>query len=194
MTAGNLTHSRRAAAPPCAPRRGEPNRPNSGSKSPAHTSARRANGKQTPAAQARPSAEAAGCPQAGDKTAAHRQKNAGTPGTKAAATAAGRAKTTSPAHGAACRTKKSLRTGKTRVRSFACPEGPCKTGPPKIRFAVFGWHGLFLLRVSDFTAHCACFAARSAAPKGALPPFIPRKLFEKSLSKNFHEGPGAPRP
>ena len=52
----------------------------------------------------------------------------------------------------------------------------------------------FLLRVSDFTAHCACFAARSAAQKGAPPPFIPRKLFEKSLSKNFHEGPGAPRP
>ena len=41
--------------------------------------------------------------------------------------------------------EKSFRTGKTRVRSFACPEGPCKTGPPKIRFAVFGWHGLFAL-------------------------------------------------
>ena len=52
----------------------------------------------------------------------------------------------------------------------------------------------FLLRVSDFTARCARFAARSAAQKGAPPPFIPRKLFEKSLSKNFHEGPGAPRP
>ena len=27
--------------------------------------------------------------------------------------------------------EKSLRTGKIRVRSFACPEGPCETGPPK---------------------------------------------------------------
>ena len=44
------------------------------------------------------------------------------------------------------RRKDPLRTGKTRVRSFACPEGPCKTGPPKIRFAVFGWHGLFASR------------------------------------------------
>ena len=43
--AENLTNSCRAAAPPCT-RRGEPNRPNSGSKSPAHTSARRANGRQ----------------------------------------------------------------------------------------------------------------------------------------------------
>ena len=33
-----------------------------------------------------------------------------------------------------------------------------------------------------FSAHCA---ARSAAPKGAPPPFIPCKLFEKSLTKNF---------
>ena len=74
--------------------------------------------------------------------------------------------------------KEPLRTGKIRVRSFACPEGPCEPGPPKNRFAVFGWHGLFLLRI----AHCA---ARSAAPKGAPPPLIPRKLFEKSLTKNF---------
>ena len=33
-----------------------------------------------------------------------------------------------------------------------------------------------------FSAHCA---ARSAAQKGAPPPFIPCKLFEKSLTKNF---------
>ena len=74
--------------------------------------------------------------------------------------------------------EKPLRTGKIRVRSFACPEGPCEPGPPKNRFAVFGWHGLFLLRI----AHNA---ARSAAQKGAPPPLIPCKLFEKSLTKNF---------
>ena len=67
-----------------------------------------------------------------------------------------------------------LRTGKIRVRSFACPEGLCEPGPPKNRFAVFGWHGLFLLRI-----------AHSAEQKGAPPPFIPCKLFEKSLTKNF---------
>ena len=33
-----------------------------------------------------------------------------------------------------------------------------------------------------FSAHCA---ARGAAQKGAPPPFIPCKLFEKSLTKNF---------
>ena len=142
---------------------------------------RRANGKQAPAAQARPSAEAAGCPQAGDKTAAHRQKNAGTPGTKAAARTAGRAKNDQPGKrrgtpGA----EKPLRTGKIRVRSFACPEGPCEPGPPKIRFAVFGWHGLF------------CCAMRRT--KGGAAPFIPCKLFEKSLTKNFHAGPGGPAP
>ena len=48
--------------------------------------------------------------------------------------------------------KEPLRTGKIRVRSFACPEGPCEPGPPKIRFAVFGWHGLFLLRTAPRAA------------------------------------------
>ena len=52
----------------------------------------------------------------------------------------------------------------------------------------------FLLRVSDFTARCARFAGTQRCTKGGAAPFIPRKLFEKSLSKNFHEGPGAPRP
>ena len=74
--------------------------------------------------------------------------------------------------------EKPLRTGKIRIRSFACPEGPCEQGPPKIRFAVFGWHGLFLLRIANN-------AARSTEQKGAPPPFIPCKLFEKSLTKNF---------
>ena len=73
--------------------------------------------------------------------------------------------------------EKPLRTGKIRVRSFACPEGPCEPGPPKNRFAVFGWHGLFLLR-----------NARSAEQKGAPPPFIPRSLLKKA-GENFHVGP-----
>ena len=110
------------------------------------------------------------------------RKNAGAPGAKAAATAAGRARTAILWRGAPG-AEKPLRTGKIRVRSFACPEGPCEPGPPKNRFAVFGWHGLFLLRI----AHCA---ARGAAQKGAPPPFIPCKLFEKSLSKNFIVWPG----
>ena len=77
--------------------------------------------------------------------------------------------------------EKPLRTGKIRVRSFACPEGPCETGPPKNRFAVFGWHGLFLLRAFI----CCALRRTRRCTKGAPPPFIPCKLFEKSLTKNF---------
>ena len=164
-----------------APRRGEPNRPNSGRKSPAHTSARRANGKQAPAAQTRPG-------QAQKQQAAHKpgtrqrstgRKHAKAPGAKANRPDSGRLrKSGCPGRrrgtpGA----EKPLRTGKIRVRSFACPEGPCEPGPPKNRFAVFGWHGLFLLR-----------NARSAEQKGAPPPFIPRSLLKKA-GENFHVGP-----
>ena len=74
--------------------------------------------------------------------------------------------------------EKSLRTGKIRVRSFACPEGPCEPGPPK-NASLFWLARSFLLRI-----------ARSAEQKGAPPPFIPCKLFEKSLTKNFHVGSG----
>ena len=72
--------------------------------------------------------------------------------------------------------EKPLRTGKIRVRSFACPEGPCEPGPPK-NASLFWLAQSFLLRI-----------ARSAEQKGAPPPFIPCKLFEKSLTKNFHVG------
>ena len=58
------------------------------------------------AGQTKPDTKAAGCPQARNKAAAHRQKNAGAPGAKAAARTAGRAKTTSPANGAARRAQK----------------------------------------------------------------------------------------
>ena len=74
--------------------------------------------------------------------------------------------------------RKNLRTGKIRVRSFACPEGPCEPGPPK-NASLFWLAQSFLLRI-----------ARSAEQKGAPPPFIPCKPFEKSLTKNFHVGQG----
>ena len=142
--------------------------------------AHKAHGRQTvdsgSAGQTKPDAKAADCPQARNKAAAHRQKNAGTPGTKANRPGSGRLrKSGQPGTWRGTPSaEKPLRAGKIRVRSFACPEGPCEPGPPKNRFAVFGWHGLFLLRV----AHCA-------EQKGAPPPFIPCKLFEKSLTKNF---------
>ena len=167
-----------------APRRGEPNRPNSGSKSPAHTSARRANGKQAPAAQTRPGQaqkqQAARKP--GTRQRSTGRKHAKAPGAKANRPDSGRLrKSGCPGRrrgtpGA----EKPLRTGKIRVRSFACPEGPCEPGPPKNRFAVFGWHGLFC-----FAFLISARFARSAEQKGAPPPFIPCKLFEKSLTKNF---------
>ena len=58
------------------------------------------------------------------------------------------------------------------------------TGAAKKSLRVFGWHGFFCcaLLICFAFAHCA---ARSAAQKGAPPPFIPCKLFEKSLTKNF---------
>ena len=65
-------------------------------------------------------------------------------------TAAGSARTASPGKRRGTpNAEKPLRTGKIRVCSFACPEGPCEAGPPKNRFAVFGWHGLFLLRIAQ---------------------------------------------
>ena len=145
-------------------------------RSPAHTSAWQANGRQRRPDQARhkssrlpTSQEQGGTP--AKKTPGHRARKPhnsdrrcknGHPGRRRGALGA----------------EKPLRTGKIRIRSFACPEGPCEQGPPKIRFAVFGWHGLFLLRIANN-------AARSTEQKGAPPPFIPCKLFEKSLTKNF---------
>ena len=42
------------------------------------------------------------------------------------------------------------------TRSLFClPGGPCEPGPPKIRFAVFDWHGLFLLRIAHNAAQSA---------------------------------------
>ena len=63
-------------------------------------------------------------------------------------------------------TEKPLRTGKIRVRSFACPEGPCEPGPPKNRFAVFGWHGFL-------AAHCAQRGAQRCTKGGAAPAVSP---------------------
>ena len=144
MTAGSLTHSRRAAAPPCTPARRAKQAKQRQQKPRTHK--RTAGKRQAAAAQTRPG-------QAQKQQAAHKpgtrqrstgRKNAGAPGAKAATTAAGFEKAASPGRrrgtpGA----EKPLRTGKIRVRSFACPEGPCEPGPPKNRFAVFGWHGLF---------------------------------------------------
>ena len=109
-----------------APRRGEPNRPNSGSKSPAHTSARRANGKQAPAAQTRPG-------QAQKQQAAHKpgtrqrstgRKHAKAPGAKANRQTAAEKALHTQAHGgqtgAKIRTKSAgskTRRPRTRQRS-----------------------------------------------------------------------------
>ena len=152
-----------------------------GEKTRGKSRAHKAHGRQTASRprQRRPDTKAAGCPQAGGKTAAHRRKKP--PGHRARKphNSDRRCKNGHPGRRrGALDAEKPLRTGKIRVRSFACPEGPCEQGPPKIRFAVFGWHGLFLLRIANN-------AARSTEQKGAPPPFIPCKLFEKSLTKNF---------
>ena len=60
--------------------------------------------------------------------------------------------------------------------------GFVERGRQKIASLFLAGTEFYLLRVSAFAAR---FAARSAAQKGAPPPFIPCKLFEKSLTKNF---------
>ena len=45
--------------------------------------------------------------------------------------------------------------------------------------------GTIFLASRFYLLRIACSAARSAEQKGAPPPFIPCKLFEKSLTKNF---------
>ena len=152
-----------------------------GEKTRGKSRAHKAHGRQTASRprQRRPDTKAAGCPQAGDKTAAHRQKKRRGTGHKSPHNSGRPRKNGHPGRRrGALDAENPLRTGKIRIRSFACQEGPCEQGPPKIRFAVFGWHSLFLLRI----AHSA---ARSTEQKGAPPPFIPCKLFEKSLTKNF---------
>ena len=145
-----------AAAPPC-PRRSKPNRPNSGSKSPAHTApAEKLTGQQN------------GTQKAGQK------------GT----TAAGRAKTTSPPHGAARRAQKNpSEQAKLAFALLPARRGFVKRGRQKIASLFLA--GTIFLASRFYLLRIACSAARSAEQKGAPPPFIPCKLFEKSLTKNF---------
>ena len=74
--------------------------------------------------------------------------------------------------------EKPLRTGKTRVRSFACPEGLCETGPPKNRFAVFGC--TIFLASRFYLLRIACSAARSAEQKGRRPLLSPASFLKKA--------------
>ena len=75
MTAGSLTHSRRTAAPPCTPARQAKQAKQRQKKPCTHkrTAGKRQAGPGS-ADQTRPGTKAAGCPQAGDKAAEHRQK------------------------------------------------------------------------------------------------------------------------
>ena len=102
------------------------------------------------AGQTKPDAKAADCPQARNKAAEYRQKTRRGIGHESPHSSGRPRKNDQPATWrGTLDAEKPLRTGKIRVRSFACPEGPCEPGPPKNRFAVFGWHGLFLLRAFD---------------------------------------------
>ena len=96
---------------------------------------------------------------------------------KAAATAASRARTASSPYGATRRAQKNpSEQAKFAFALLPARRGLVKRGRQKT-LRCFGWHGLFLLRI----AHNA---ARSAAPKGAPPPFIPRSLLKKA-GENF---------
>ena len=156
-----------------APRRGEPNRPNSGSKSPAHTSARRANGKQAPAAQARPDQaqkQQAACRlgtrrrNTGRKMPEHRaQKPTGQ-------TAAGFEKAASPANGAARRVQKNP----SEQAKFAFALLPARRGHANRGRQKFA--SLFLAGTVFF-----CFALRIAQNKrGRRPLLSPASFLKKA--------------
>ena len=116
-----------------------------GEKTRGKSRAHKAHGRQTASRPRRrgPGTKAAGCPQARNK-AAHRQKKRRGTGRKSPHNSGRPRKNGRPGRRrGALGAEKPLRTGKIRVRSFACPEGPCEPGPPKNRFAVFGWHGFF---------------------------------------------------
>ena len=152
MTAGSLTHSRRAAAPPCTPAR----RAKQGSKSPAHTSARRANSRQWQRRPDQAQKQQAACRlgtrrrNTGRKMPEHRaQKPTGQ-------TAAGFEKAASPAHGAARRAQKNP-SGQAKFAFALLPvrRGLVNRGRQKIA-------SLFLAGTVFF-----CFALRTA-PRAVL--------------------------
>ena len=181
MTAGSLTHSRRAAAPPCTPARRAKQAKQRQQKPRTH---KRTEGeRQAAAAQARPS-------QTQKQQAAHKpgprqrhtgRKDAGAPGTKVLTTAAGRARTTSPADGAAHRMQKNpSEQAKLAFALLPARRGLVNRGRQKIA-------SLFLAGTVFFCCALlisARFAARSAEQKGAPPPFIPRSLLKKT-GENF---------
>ena len=135
--------------------------------------------------QRRPDAKAADCPRAGKQsrgTRAHLREASHT----AAGAAAGKTRRgtgrKSPHNSGKPRkngqpgtwrgapgAEKKLRTGKIRIRSFACPEGPCEPEPPKNRFTVFGRHGLFCCALLLKRAFCCALRAAHRTKGGAAP-------------------------
>ena len=166
MTAGSLTHSRRAAAPPCTPARRAKQAKQRQQKPRTH---KRTEGeRQAAAAQARPS-------QTQKQQAAHKpgprqrhagRKNAGAPGTKVLTTAAGRARTTSPADGAAHRMQKNpSEQAKLAFALLPARRGLVNRGRQKIA-------SLFLAGTVFF-----CFAMRAAQNKRGRRPLLSPAAF-----------------
>ena len=172
MTAASLTHSRRAAAPPCTPARRAKQAKQRQQKPRTH---KRTEGeRQAAAAQARPS-------QTQKQQAAHKpgprqrhtgRKNAGAPGTKVLTTAAGRARTTSPADGAAHRMQKNpSEQAKLAFALLPARRGLVNRGRQKIA-------SLFLAGTVFFASQCA-----QRRTKGGAAPFYPPQPFEKGWRK-----------
>ena len=125
------------------------------------------------AGQTKPDTKAAGCPQARNKAAAHRQKKRRGTGRKSPHNSGRFRKNGRPGRRrGALDAEKTPPNGKIRVRSFACPEGPCEPGPPKNA-------SLFWLARSSSASHCA--QRRAAQNKrGRRPLLSPASFLKKA--------------
>ena len=161
MTAGSLTHSRQAGAPPCTPARRAKQAKQRQQKPRTHK--RTAGKRQAAAAQARPS-------QTQKMQAVHKPgtrqrhtggKSARTPGAKSRTTAAGRARTASPGRQRGTPNAKDP-SGRAKLAFALLPARRGLVNRGRQKFA-----SLFLAGMAFF-----CFALRTALHKGGATPAV----------------------
>ena len=178
-TAGSLMHSRRAAAPPCTParrakqskqRQQRPRTQAHGGQTGAKVLTTAAGGKARRPGTKMQNAGPSAAKRTHGRQGCSREHTPGHPGAKAAATAAGRARTASPPYGAARRTQKNpSEQAKFAFALLPARRGHVNRGRQKIA-------SLFLAGTVFLAAHCAqCRAQRRT--KGGAAPFDPLQAF-----------------